>query len=179
MTRRPRAAGGFTLIEVLVALVIVAFGMGALMTSLSSAADTVSHLRERSLAQWIALNRVTDVRLQQRPNALPSKSKSEGDVDFAGGKWHWQQEIVDSGLPGLLRVDVHVRRAAVGGVTPKGWVGEATGFLGSAYSPPVSNTPDWDGNPNDPASPPPKDEGAKNPPVVPPAPPPNPNESAQ
>ena len=54
---------GFTLIEVLVALFIVALGIGALLSTLTSAATTIDHLRDKSFAEWIALNQITQARL--------------------------------------------------------------------------------------------------------------------
>ena len=72
---------GFTLIEVLVALVVVALGMSAVLASLTSAADTVYFLKDKTLAEWIAFNRITEVRLQKK---LPVKGKTDGDVEFAG-----------------------------------------------------------------------------------------------
>src|ERR1700694_5585676 len=54
---------GFTLVEVLVAVVIVAFGMGAVLPALTSAADNVSRMREKSFAEWVALNQLATARL--------------------------------------------------------------------------------------------------------------------
>ena len=61
MTRR--SSGGFTLVEVLVALVVVALGLAALMVAVQGAARTSGYLRDKTLAQWIALNRLAEVRL--------------------------------------------------------------------------------------------------------------------
>jgi prepilin-type N-terminal cleavage/methylation domain-containing protein len=58
-----RGARGFTLVEVLVALMIVAIGLSALMVAVSGAARTSGYLRDKTLAQWIALNRLSEVRL--------------------------------------------------------------------------------------------------------------------
>jgi type II secretion system protein I len=60
---RHRPDGGFTLVEVLVALVVVAIGLAALMVAVSGTARTSGYLRDKTLAQWIALNRLAEVRL--------------------------------------------------------------------------------------------------------------------
>src|SRR5688572_13577849 len=101
-----RRAHGFTLVEVLVALFIVAVGMGALLAALSAAADNTTYLRDKTFAQWVALNRVTELRLA---NASPSKGKTSGETQFAGLRWQWEQEVTDLDVPGVIRMDVKVR----------------------------------------------------------------------
>ena len=54
---------GFTLIEVLVALAIVTVGMAALLSALGSSADSATYLRDKTFAEWVALNRIEEVRL--------------------------------------------------------------------------------------------------------------------
>jgi type II secretion system protein I len=100
---------GFTLIEVMVALVIVAFGMGAVLATLSSAANNIAALHDKTLAQWIALNLVADTRLDLQ---LPTAGTTEGDIKaFGNGDWHWQRDIVPvPSIPGLLEITVRVRR---------------------------------------------------------------------
>jgi type II secretion system protein I len=100
---------GFTLIEVMVALVIVAFGMGAVLAALSSAANNIAALHDKTLAQWIALNQVADTRLNLQ---VPGTGSSEGDVKaFGNANWHWRQDIVPvPSIPGLLEIVVRVQR---------------------------------------------------------------------
>jgi general secretion pathway protein I len=131
---------GFTLVEVLVALFIVALGMGALLSALGSAADNVSYLREKTFAQWVALNRVAEVRLQGK---VPSKGKENGESDFAGHKWQWEQEVTPLDVPGVMRMDVKVRLADTVPAKNAPWVGNAIGVMGDAIIPalPANSTP--------------------------------------
>jgi type II secretion system protein I len=94
--KRARAPRGFTLIEVLVALVIVAVGMAAVLSALSSSANTLSFLRDETFAQWVALNKIATIRISGQQ---PATGTSDGDTDFAGRSWHWRQEVVTTEVP--------------------------------------------------------------------------------
>ncbi len=127
------AQRGFTLIEVLVALAVVAIGMGAVLEAVSSSADSAVYLRDKTFAEWIALNQLAQTRLNPQP---PATGTSDGELDYAGRHWRWHQEVSDAGFPGVLRIDVTVQQAD----TPQGekapWIGSVSGALGSALAPP-------------------------------------------
>jgi general secretion pathway protein I len=139
---------GFTLIEVMIAMFVIALGVGALLTTLTSSADAAAHLREKSLAEWIALNRVSEVRLS---NARPASGTTSGTVDYAGRTWRWQQTVNDPGIAGILRLDVMVApqasseqpSAAAGEDNGFPALGRAIGFIGTAVAPSLGNIPDW------------------------------------
>ncbi|MBV8575241.1 MAG: type II secretion system minor pseudopilin GspI, partial [Acetobacteraceae bacterium] len=126
-------ASGFTLVEVLVALVIVAVGMAVLMSAMGSAADTTAYLRDKTFAEWIALNEIAVVRLGTQ---LPPQGKTEGDLDYAGRKWHWEQTVSPLDFPGMLRVDVKVQPADTSAGKNAQWLAIITGAVGDAVSPP-------------------------------------------
>lgn len=144
-------ARGFTLIEVMVALLVIALGVGALLTTLVSAADTSAYLRDRSFAQWIALNRISELRLstgRQQPGV------TRDTVQYAGFTWQFEQSITDAGIGGLLRVDVRVARVddteARSGVVSRATdaeefasLGSAIGFIGATPMRGSGLTPDW------------------------------------
>ena len=151
-------ARGFTLVEVLVALVIVAFGMGAVLASLSSAADSVIRLREKSFAAWVGFNQLATTRLQA---TLPASGSTEGDVEFATAQWHWQQTVGAMDIPGLRRITIRVRRtgettarpaSSAGGAANDNWLATVMGFRGDALQTPLDVLQGYDGSRQNPGS---------------------------
>ena len=144
-----RAAHGFTLVEVLVALMVVALGMSAVLAALVSAADTAARLRDATQAEWIALNQVALVRLNL---SAPREGRSEEDVDYANRRWRWHSEVEKTEIPGLLRITVRVRQldtqqrpAPEGEEASLDWIATAVGFRGDALSAASGEIPDWRG----------------------------------
>jgi general secretion pathway protein I len=135
-----RGSRGFTLIEVLVALAIVTIGMAAVMSAITSSADTVSYLRDKTFAQWVALNQIATLRLSGQ---LTATGNSDGDTDYAGRTWHWRQEVTATEVPGVVRIDVKVRPKDVQGGDDNGWFTTVTGIQGDAVGIPNGLQPNW------------------------------------
>ena len=100
--RRPR---GFSLIEVLVALVVVALALLALARTARMQVRAFDALRERTLAGWVAANVLTETRLAI---AMPGVGRSDGRLDFAGRQWRWEREVQSTSDAQIRRVDVRV-----------------------------------------------------------------------
>ena len=123
---RPR---GFTLIEVLAALVIVALGMLGVIQAVTQTARNGTYLREKTLAHWVAMNVITEQRLQ--PSA-PNVSETSDDVEFAGQRWRWTLTVTQTAVESMRRMDVSVRPADKPEGDP---LASVTGFYGSAIGP--------------------------------------------
>jgi general secretion pathway protein I len=129
---------GFTLVEVLVALIVVALGLTALMVAVNGTARTSGFLRDKSLAQWIALNRLSEVRLNVTKFG---QNTDTGELDFGSRKWHYDTRYFDTSIASMKRVVV---RVYLGDAKTKGNpLAQAVGFLGSSLSPPGSAIADW------------------------------------
>ena len=94
---------GFTLLEVLIALAIVAMSVGALLGTITSSASNVIYLKEKTLAEWVALNRLTEVRIDQN---MPAKGARTGNAVMGGQRWEWKEEVVELPIKGMFRVEV-------------------------------------------------------------------------
>lgn len=136
---------GFTLVEVLVALVIVAVGMAAVLGAMSATADNTRYLRDKTLAQWVGLNRIAEVRLTGR---VPAEGKTKGESEMAGRKWRWEQEVLETEVPGMVRIDVKVQSPDAPPTQTESWLVTVSGIMGDAVSTPMPLNPVWDKMPS-------------------------------
>jgi general secretion pathway protein I len=126
-----RRSGGFTLLEVMVALGIAALSLTAVTAAMSQMVDAASSMRERTYASWIAQNKIAEMRLS---NVVPDVSEDSGEVEFAGLEWTWQSTVSETGVENLYRVDV-----AVSFVDSEAIIRTVTGFIGEPGIPGQSN----------------------------------------
>jgi len=140
-----RRAGGFTLIEVLVALAIVAIGMAAVLEALTSSANTALYLQDKTFAEWVALNRIETVRLSGTP---PAVGTSNDTLSYAGRSWEWQQKVTDTRTQGMRQIEIDVRPADSKAGDDRGWYASAAGFMSDAVEPPTMPEQfQWSANP--------------------------------
>jgi len=101
-----RPVRGFTLIEVLVALAVFAIAVAVLVQAGTQRADNIAYLRDRTLADWIASDRITQLRLDA---GWPDPGTSDGETEMAGRTWHWQVDVSKTPESAVRRVEVAVR----------------------------------------------------------------------
>jgi general secretion pathway protein I len=169
-------AVGFTLIEVMVALVVIALGMLGVIQAVSQTANNSGYLRDKTVAHWVGMNQLTEVRLQK---SAPGIDKTSDEVEMAGRRWKWTMEVTQSPVETIRRIDISVRPADA---KEDSSLASVTGFYGSAVAPPGSTLVAWqgagDGPParqgdEDDEQQPPQDQPGEDDPPEPEAPPPN------
>ncbi len=107
MIVRPQRASGFTLLEVLVALAVLATALGALVAGVSQSTDNAAQLRDMTFAHWVALDKITE---QQVSVAWPRIGITKGTTVLAEREWHWTLTVAGTPDPDLRRLEVAVRR---------------------------------------------------------------------
>lgn len=131
-TRAPLAhrIRGFTLLEVLIALVFLALAMSAIIATVGVSIRDAAELQDKTFAHWVAMNELTSLRLAA---ALPAIGTQKGNAEMAGQKWNWQAVVSTTQDPDLLRVDIDVSNA----LAPDSVSASLVGFIG----PPLPNAP--------------------------------------
>lgn len=118
----PRRSRGFTLMEVLIALAVLALGMLAVVGTAGKVSYDGAHLRDATFANWVGMNELTMLRVSQ---TWPSDTLN-GDADMGGEKWHWDAKMTRTADPALLRIDIDVSLSE----RPDDVITTVTGFMG-------------------------------------------------
>ena len=101
-------ARGFTLVEVMVALAIVAIALPALLMSLYQQIDDTAYLRDKTLAYMVAENKLAEIRLVIGSTRNLSAGKDSGLASMADRDWYWWVETKATEVEKFFRVDITV-----------------------------------------------------------------------
>ena len=85
-----RSSRGFTLLEVLVALAIIAIAMGALIKTSGGQTANASYLKEKTLAHWVGMNQLVEQRITR---GWPDIGNHQGSTEMARKEWYWTLEV--------------------------------------------------------------------------------------
>lgn len=107
--RTGRAAGGFTLIEVIVALAVIGLVLPPLLLNAAERIRSLRMIEERMVANAVAQNRLALARLGVRWSGDRPERVEEGEEQMAGRTWYWRQEAMPTEVDGYYRLVVEVR----------------------------------------------------------------------
>jgi general secretion pathway protein I len=114
---------GFTLLEVLVALLLLSLALVAVVRTASLEARALGQVQEATLAQWVASNAIAELRLR---GGEPALGESVGEAEMGGRRWRWRMQVVATDDNRIRRVDVDVMREDAAAADP---VAVLSGFV--------------------------------------------------
>ena len=96
---------GFTLVEILVALTILAITMGAYLSQLDQQISQSHELKNRTMAHWLAQNHLAQMRIEER---WPNPGILSAIVQQGQQTWHLQQQVSNTPNANIRRVSLNV-----------------------------------------------------------------------
>ena len=98
---------GFTLLEVMVALAVIALGMTAVIKTVTTTTFNTIYLRDKTFAYWVAQNQLAEIELTK---GSPKAGFTDGEEKLAGLTWHWTRKIEGTEDPDTSRIEISVRK---------------------------------------------------------------------
>ncbi|MET0065193.1 MAG: type II secretion system minor pseudopilin GspI [Candidatus Thiodiazotropha sp.] len=102
-----RHSGGFTLLEILIALAILAIAFASIISVASNQSVNVAYLRDKTLAHWVAMNQMTTLQVGSK---WPDTGIQRGDEEMGLHKWHWVREVEKTPDERVRKVEIRVFR---------------------------------------------------------------------
>ena len=99
-------ARGFTLLEVMIALLVITLGMAAVMSTTSESGWKSAQLRESTIANWVAHN---EIALYRGKGSWNETDKRSGETEMANVVWEWTMTFTDTPNTSIREVEVEVR----------------------------------------------------------------------
>lgn len=100
-----RRCRGFTLLEVMIALLVITLGMGAVITTTGESGWKSSHLRESTIASWVAYN---EIALYRAKRTWGDVTRRSGDAEMANVAWEWEMTIKATPNTSIREIEVEV-----------------------------------------------------------------------
>lgn len=121
-----KTSRGFTLLEILIALAILAIVSIALLSQSRHSVETRSALHDKTLGLWIAEDYMDIMRAEER---WPASGESSEEVEVNEREWQVTTLVIETARPDMRRVTVAVNTQSSSGEFDKPVV-ELTSFIG-------------------------------------------------
>lgn len=99
-----RSNSGFTLLEVLVAVAVLAIALSAVLKVTSESGGNLSSLRDKTLAHWVAENKLAEM----IATGVWPEGEQKGSSELAGREWFWRVETQNTADRDLRQVTIRV-----------------------------------------------------------------------
>ena len=101
-----RTCTGFTLLEVLIAMVILSVSLLAAIKVVTEVTSSAIYMQDKTVAQWVAMNKIAEMRLAK---GVPGDGRTDGTEEMGGRNWKWRIIFKKTDYPGVQEAAVEVR----------------------------------------------------------------------
>jgi len=109
--RRGSVQTGFTLVEVMVALAIVAIALPALVFAYLQYVDSTGYLRDKLLATQVVENKWAEVQLLNAEKNFNLDGEQRGQYELVERTWYWRLKKEKTEVDGFFRYELSVSQA--------------------------------------------------------------------
>ncbi|MBU6953208.1 MULTISPECIES: type II secretion system minor pseudopilin GspI [unclassified Hahella] len=128
LRRSPRSrAEGFTLLEVLVALLIFSISVAALVRGMTQIVKQTEQLELKTFAAWIADNEYTELAIAENFPAVGEKKKT---IEYASRTWRVVEKVIATPNPQMRKVEIQVLIADTANLSERQVI-SVTSFIGN------------------------------------------------
>ena len=86
----------------------MAVTLPALLFTLFQQIDGTEYLRDRTIASWVASNKLTELRLMMAKEQTLSLSEASGEAEMANRTWYWWLRRESTEIPNFYRIEIRV-----------------------------------------------------------------------
>lgn len=112
LSKRNTPQIGFTLVEVLLALAVIAIALTALLKVTAQNIENTSRIKEKTISHWVAMQAVTMIQL----NLLQINQNQESTqvTTMLGQKWYWRAKYTNTSVNSLQEINIAVSSKEIG-----------------------------------------------------------------
>jgi general secretion pathway protein I len=103
---------GFTLIEVLLALAVIAIALTALLKATAQSIENTARIKEKSISHWVAVQGVTMIQLQLI-ELTPSQDSTQVTT-MLNQKWYWRAKVSTTAIKHMQKITISVSQKQAG-----------------------------------------------------------------
>lgn len=107
-----KTSGGFTLIEVLLALAIIAIALTALLKVTAQNIENTHRIKEKTISHWIAMQAVSMIQL----NIVQVNQSQESTqaTTMLNQKWYWRARVSNTPLNKVQQISIFMSTKEAG-----------------------------------------------------------------
>ncbi len=104
---------GFTLIEVLLALAVIAIALTALLKATAQNVANTGRIKEKTISHWVAMQGVASIQLGLL--SVPVNQEVTQVTTMLGQRWYWRVKLTPTQVKNIQQINITVSERPDGG----------------------------------------------------------------